>query len=351
MVTAAALLKRNVSKTGIGAQLGAILAAVVLFAVFLVLQGKSPWGVLADMGIGAFGSSFAWQNTLVRAAPLLLTALCTLIPAQLGLVIIGNEGAWLLGGLATSVLGASLPPSWGIGGLLLSLAAAAVAGGFWIGLAGAGRQWRGVDPTISSLLLYYVAWGVFLFLVEGPLRDPQSLNEPSTFPLPKEFLMSSLPGTSVHAGLLVGIAACLLAWFVFFRTRLGFDARIVGENERLGATLGLRRSLLVVGACAVGGACAGLAGGIQIAAINHASNASLNAGVGFSGILVAFLARQRPLAVLLVALLVGGLQASGGFVQRDHNLPDATISVFQGLLFLSVLWAEAFRRDPSGGNK
>jgi simple sugar transport system permease protein len=130
---------------------------------------------------------------------------------------------------------------------------------------------------------------------------------------------------------------------------LGFDARIAGGNDRVGATLGLPRTALVVGACAVGGACAGLAGGFEIVAVHHAANASLNAGVGFAGILVAFLARQRPLAVLAVALVLGGIQASGGLVQRHHGLSDATISVFQGLLFLSVLWAEAFRKEPSGG--
>ncbi len=347
MMITANLLKKNLTR-GLGAQLAAVGLAVVAFGIFLALQGKSPLGVLQDMVVGAFGSQFAWQNTLVRASPLLLAALCTLIPAYLGLVIIGNEGAWLLGGLATAIVGSVLPP-WGWGGLILSLLASAVVGGIWIGLAGLGRQWRGVDPTISSLLLYYVALGVFLFLVEGPLKDPSTLNEPSTFPIKSSFFLTPIPGTSLHAGLFVGIAACVGVWFLLFRTRLGFDARIAGGNEKLAATLGLPRNLLVVGACALGGACAGLAGGIQIAAINHTANASLNGGVGFASILVAFLARQKPLAVLLVALLVGGLEASGGFVQREFALPDATIAVFQGLLFLSVLWAEAFREPQGGG--
>lgn len=347
MQLTASLLKKNLHQ-GLFSQLLAVGSAVVLFGLFIAVQGKSPTGVLFDLVRGAFGSSFAWQNTLVRAAPLLLVALCTLIPAHVGLVIIGNEGAWLWGGLAAAVVGHALPADWGLGGLLVALLAAGLAGGVWIALAGLARQTRGVDPTISSLLLYYIALGGFLFLVEGPLKDPSSLNEPSTFPLHETFQLGSLPGTSVHAGLLVGVAACVLVWLVLYRTRLGFDARITGGNEKLAASLGLPRNLLIVGACAVGGACAGLAGGLQIAAVNHAANASLHGSVGFSSILVAFLARQKPLAVLAVALLVGGLEAAGGFVQREFNLPDATITVFQGLLFLSVLWAEAFRKDPQG---
>lgn len=347
-MTPTAFLQRNLRGSGSMATALAVGAAVGLFGLFVALQGHDAWGVLADMALGAFGSPFAWENTLVRATPLLLTALCTLIPAHLGLVIIGNEGAWLLGGLMTVVVATLLPPSLGPLGFVLCLLGGALAGGLWMALAGWGKQARGVDPTISSLLLYYVAWGLFLFLVEGPLRDPSSLNKPSTLPMPTEFRPWNLGGTSIHVGLLVGLAACLATWAVLYRSRLGFDARITGGNDRVGATLGLPRTALIVGACALGGACAGLAGGFEVAAVHRSASASLNAGVGVTGILVAFLARQRPLAVLGIALLLGGLQASGGLVQRHHGLPDAVLTVFQGLLFLAVLGAETFRKDEGG---
>lgn len=325
-------------------QAAAILVAFGLFGLFLAFQGKSPLAVYGDLFVGSFGSAFAWQNTLVRAAPLMLTALCTLIPAHLGLVVIGNEGAWLLGGLAAAALAtpaASLPP---FVALPLMLLGAAVVGGAWIGLAGLGKQLRGVDPTISSLLLYYVALGLFLFLVEGPLRDPASLNKPSTKSLAESLFIGPLPGTSVHPGIVVGVVACVGTWFLFKHTRWGFKARIAGGNDRVAASLGLPRTALVVGATAIAGACAGLAGGIEIAAVQRSANAALNAGVGTAGILVAFLARQNALALIPVAVLLGGIQAAGGLIQRRHDVPDATVAVFQGILFLSVLLSEAFRR-------
>lgn len=323
-------------------------AAAALFALFLLFQGHNPLGVFADMFVGGFGSEFSWQNTLVRAAPLMLTALCTLIPARLGLVIIGGEGAWLLGGLAAAVTGWLLPPGFGAFGLLVCLLAGAVVGGLWIGLAGAGRQLRGVDPTISSLLLYYAGWGLFLFLVEGPLRDPLSLNKPSTWPMGAEYHLGTLFGTGWPVALVPGVLACVGLWWLLFRTRLGFDARITGGNERVASRLGLARNWLVIGACVAGGAAAGLAGGMEVASVHHAANASLNAGLGFAGILVAFLARQNPLAVPFFALLIGGIQASGGLIQRHTGLPDATLGVFQGLLFLAVLLAEAFQKEAKG---
>lgn len=322
----------------------ALFITLGIFGVFLAVQGFDPLAVYADMVSGAFGSGFSWENTLSRAAPLMLTAMATLIPAQLGMVIIGGEGAWLMGGLGAVISGQILgwlPPILGIPLMLLS---AAIAGGAWLALAGVGKQLRGVDPTISSLLLYYVGLGLFLFLVEGPLRDPSTLNKPSTFPIPEVLRIGNLPGLSVHWGLVVGILACVAIFVLIRFTKVGFSARISGGNSRAASLMGLPQDALVIGACALGGALAGMAGGIEVAAVHTNANASLHAGIGFSGILVAFLSRQNPLAVIPVAVILGGIQASGGLLQRRHDLSDASVAVFQGLLFLVLLAAEAWIR-------
>ena len=93
--------------------------------------------------------------------------------------------------------------------------------------------------------------------------------------------------------------------------------------------------------CFLGGACAGLAGMVEVAAVHGKANESLNASYGYSGILVAFIARQNPLAAVLISILLGGILASGGILQRSHNLPDATVLVFQGLVFLVILFSES----------
>ena len=131
---------------------------------------------------GAFGTWFSWQNTLTRAAPLILTALCTALPAQLGMVIIGGEGALLMGALAATSAALALPGAPPFAVQIAMAAAGMIAGGLWIALAGALRQYRGVNETISSLLLVYVALALLNHLVEGPMRDPTSLNKPSTQP-------------------------------------------------------------------------------------------------------------------------------------------------------------------------
>lgn len=207
---------------------------------------------------------------------------------------------------------------------------------------------RGVNETISSLLLNYIAIGVFDQLVEGPLRDPASLNKPSTAPIGEANALGHLPGMNVHRGLVFGIAACVVAWVLVERTTYGFAARMVGGNVRAAQLAGLPVRRLIVAAGALGGACAGLAGMAEVAAVHGAANSSLIAGYGYSGILVAFLARHHPLAIIPVAVLVGGISASGGLIQRSIGLPDAAVNVLQGILFVVILASETLRGRLAG---
>ncbi|KWV49674.1 ABC transporter permease [Rhizobium altiplani] len=322
---------------------GAILIGLALFSIFILVIGKSPATLFQLMYTGGFGSWFSIQNSLSRAAPLLLTALCVALPARLGLVIIGGEGAVVLGGVAAAA--AALPfvgtlPAFLV--LLLMAAAAMLVGGIWIGLAGFLRHYRGVNETISSLLLAYIAIALMNQFVEGPLRDPASLNKPSTTPLPAEYMLGKIPGMDVHWGLAIGVVACIVSWVLIEVTSYGFAARIAGGNVRAAQIQGLPVGRLIVGFTAIAGSFAGLAGMIEVAAVQGSANASLAAGYGYTGILVAFLARHNPLAIIPVAILLGGIDASGGLIQRRMALPDATVLVLQGMLFVVILFCETF---------
>ena len=319
----------------------AIVAGMALFGLFVALVGQSPAELYALVWRGGFGTAFSLQNTLQRAAPLLLTALCVALPAQLGLVVIGGEGAFVLGGLASAWAGAHLAGFGGAGILLMALAGAGM-GAVWIGIAGALRHVRGVNETISSLLLAYLAIALFNHFVEGPLRDPASLNKPSTVPIAADLKIPAIPGLDVHWGFVAGCLACVAAAFVMGRTTFGFAARIAGGNARAAAVQGLPVGRLVLAFSAAGGAAAGLAGMVDVSAVQGSANASLVAGYGYTGILVAFLARQNPLAIIPMAILIGGIEASGGLVQRRMGLPDATVLVLQGMLFVSILVSETF---------
>lgn len=320
--------------------LAALLAGFAVFSIFLILQGKSPAEFFALTYKAGFGTAFSWQNTLSRTAPLLLAALCVALPARLGLVVIGGEGAIVLGGVAAGAVGVVLSQSIGLIAFPLMIASAMLVGGVWIGAVGALRYYRGVNETIASLLMAYIAIALMNHLVEGPLRDPDSLNKPSTAPLPPALRVGDIPGWEVHWGLAFGILACLLAWVLIEKTTWGFGARIAGGNMRAAQVQGLPVGRLIIGFTALGGAFAGLAGFFEVAAVHGSANGSLASGYGYTGILIAFLARHNPLAIIPVAILLAGFEASSGLIQRRMDLPDATVLVLQGFVFVSILMSD-----------
>ena len=325
----------------------ALAGALLLFGVLVLLSGVSALDAWALLFKGAFGDMFSWQNTLQRAAPLMLTALAVALPARAGLVVIGGEGALVLGALGCAALPYAWPGLGGWPGSAMVLLAGALLGAAWLALAGVLRQWRGVNETISSLLLGYIAIALFKHFVEGPLRDPASLNKPSTHALDESLRIGAIASDGllgdVHWGLVFGLVACLLAgvWLSF--TSPGFALRVVGGNARTARLVGLPTNRLIVLACALGGGCAGLAGAIEVAAVHTSANASLIAGLGYTGILVSFVARHNPWAIPPVALLFGGFAAAGSLLQRRLGLPDASVLVLQGFAFVLILAAEALR--------
>ncbi|MFZ2449700.1 MAG: ABC transporter permease [Methylovulum miyakonense] len=318
----------------------ALLLSLAVFGLFLLAVDSDPFGVFYSMYRGGFGSGFSWRNTLERAAPLMLTALCTALPARLGLIMIGGEGALVIGGIAAASIGLSLNgnPPWLV--MVAMVLAGAVSGGLWIASTGWLKHYRGVNETITSLLFNYIAIALLNHLITGPLRDPQSLNKPATMPIGSANMLADIPELGVHWGLVLGLVLCLIYYLIFQQTTLGFAVRIIGGNIRAAKIVGLPVGRLTVMTCFFAGAAAGLAGMIEVAAIHGTANGSLAAGYGYAGILVAFLARQNPLTVIPVAILLGGISASAGLLQRSHHLPDATVFILQGIIFIVILLSE-----------
>jgi ABC-type uncharacterized transport system permease subunit len=335
------LVRRTVD--ALTAPVFAFLAALLLFGLFIACTGRNPGAVYYQMFRGSFGTWFSFQNTLLRAAPLMLTALATALPLRLGLVVLGGEGAMVIGGLAAAAAGVKLGAHGPTTIKVMMLLAGALVGGGWIAFAGSLRAYRGVNETISTLLLNYIAIALLNHIVEGPLRDPASLNKPSTLPIGDDNMLGNVPGLDVHWGLVCGLVACLVTWVLMNRTTFGFAARMAGGNVRAALLNGLPVGRLFVAATFIGGACAGLAGSIEVAAIQGTANASLVTGYGYTGVLVAFIARGNPLAVIPVALILGGIGASGGLLQRVFDLPDATVNVLQGILFICILFSDTYR--------
>jgi ABC-type uncharacterized transport system permease subunit len=329
--------------------LGAVAVSLALFGLYMLIRYHvSPVALYSAMYRGSFGSWVSLQNSLLAAAPLLLVALCTALPARVGLVIIGGDGALALGGLAAAMTGLVLR-ELPVPLLLVCMALAGMtAGALLIAAAGLLRHLRGVNETISSLLLSLIGLEVFNFLVEGPWRDPDpiSANKPSTPPISEVPLLGNMFHSDVHWGLGVGVVVCVLMYLLMYRTTFGFAARMVGGNVRAARAAGLPVGRLLLVTCVLAGAAAGLAGSIEIAAVQRQANASLFARpgltIGLMGVLVSFIARHNPLGVIVTAAMVGGVAESSSMLQRHLRVPDASAQVLLGILIVMVILSETF---------
>jgi len=217
----------------------AMAAAALIFGLFLALQGHDALAVYRTLYLGALGTRFSIESTLTQAAPLLLTALCTLIPARVGLLVIGGEGAVVLGGLGAALAGIALGGASELVGTVLTIAAGALAGGLWIGAAGALKHFRGVNETISTLLLNYIAIALLNHLVSGPIRDFSQTLKAQSWSIPAGFMIGNIPGLSVHWGLIIGLLVCAALHLLLRHTTLGFAMDVLGGNRRAAQMIGL----------------------------------------------------------------------------------------------------------------
>jgi simple sugar transport system permease protein len=311
--------------------------------LFLLL-GKAPWPLFVAMLEGALGSGFALSETLVKAAPIVLCALATALPARLGLVSVGAEGQLVVGAIAGTAFVLGVQDALGPLTLPAMLLCGALGGAALAALAGVLRARFGAHETITTLLLNYAAPYVVAFLVYGPWKDPASLGWPATSAFPEAARLPTYFDTRLHAGLFIGVSLVLLAHVVLARTRFGFGLALLRSSPLLAERAGLSFRGSVVLVMAIAGAAAGLAGIIEASVIEGRLQLGVGTGAGYSGFLVAWLAHGSSARLLGLSLLVAALIAAGDNLQLFADLPSAIVYLLQGLLFAAALIARGAGR-------
>jgi len=321
----------------LGRPILAATAFVVLAAAFFVVIGRNPFAMIHLVLVAAVGDGYAIGESLVRATPILLCALATALPARVGLISVGAEGQFYAGAIAGTGTVLSMLPAPGWTALPLMLAVGALGGMAWSLVAGLLRTGLQVNETISTLLGNYVAALLVTWLVYGPWKNPSSQGWPATAEFPAAARLPTFFDSRVHAGLLIGVGLAVAFHLVLTRTRWGLVLAVLRSNPRAGHVAGLdfRRNALL--AMALGGALAGLAGVAETASIQGRLQADIAGGAGFSGFLVAWLARNHCLRIIPLSLLVGALLASGDGLQMLAQVPSSVTLVIQSLLFVAVL--------------
>lgn len=322
-----------------------VLAALVVGGVFLLLTGESPLAVYAEMIDASFGSARDTAETLISATPLILTGVAVAIAFKMEVWNIGGEGQFLIGAVfaagAAIWLGDSAPAAVVLPIVIL---AGGLGGAFWASVSAVPRVYLGTNEIITTLMLNFIAINFVNFLIfgtESPWRDPAVSTFPTGRPVPDsarfwEFFHR------LDVGIFIAIALAILAWYLMEKTRWGFAVRVVGDSTDTARYAGIGVSQKILGVFLLSGAYAGFAGALFVSGpVGALDPRSLILGLGFTGIIVAALARLNPIAIIPVAVLMGALNTSGPALQ-SIGVPTATVTMLQGAILLFAVAGEFF---------
>ncbi|MCP4328339.1 MAG: ABC transporter permease [Alphaproteobacteria bacterium] len=319
----------------------AILAALILCSGLIVLAGTDVIGAYAALFRGALGSSFNIAETIVKATPITLTGLAVVVAFRAKFWNIGGEGQLLAGAMAAAFIGArEFLPEWSI--VPSMIVAGAAAGGAWALVPAILRTRFKVDDVVASLMLNFVILYGMLALLDGPWKDTLSgYPDSPDIRLAAEFPIL-IERTRIHLGVIIAIVSCVAVWFVMAHTTLGYAIRAVGENPRAAAFSGISIGRVIVLSALISGALAGLAGVGEVAGLHFQVMATISPGYGYTGIVIAMLARLNPLGVIPASLFFAAVITGAETMSRQTGVPVFLAEVIQGMALVCMLVALLF---------
>jgi simple sugar transport system permease protein len=316
--------------------------SLLLAAILLGISGANPLTTYAAMFRGAFGTWSNFQETLVKAIPLMLTGLGVSLAFRLRFWNIGAEGQLVWGGIAASwaalFLSPFLPP---ILVLPVTLLMGMAAGALWAGIPAVLNAKMKVDETLTTLMLNYVAILFAEFLYYGPWRDPHGYGFPGTAQFPETAWLPRIAGRA-HFGLIFALILAAVFMFMLKRTRWGFEINVIGNNRKAATVQGISIAKNIIITILISGALSGLAGACEVTAISRRLQQGLSVGYGYTAIIIAWMAQLNPVAVIFVSVLMAALLVGGDQVQMMMGLPAAVGLVLQGLILFPLLAGNLF---------
>jgi general nucleoside transport system permease protein len=328
----------------------ALVIALVIGGVIIILAGGNPILSYKHIAEASFGNTGVLSDTIVKATPILFTALACSIAFRMKLWNIGAEGQFIMGawGASAVVLAPLLAPAtspWIF--IPMMMLAGILAGAFWGFIPGFLKARYRVNEIITTLMMNYIAiswvnYWVFAVWTEGGFQMSHKFPETAWLPRLLDFAANfpMLRGLTTHLGFFIGVIAAVILWLVVFRSRWGYEIRLIGDNPSAAQYAGIniaRNSILVM---MVSGALAGLGGMSEVAGVVHRlQTAPVAAGYGFTGIIVAWLSKLNPLVIIIVSILFGALLLAGREIQ-----PSGVPKMIQGIILVCLIASDFLLR-------
>lgn len=330
--------------------LGAIVVALMLGGILIAVAGGNPFLSYAHIAKASFGDIGVLSDTIVKATPIILTALACSIAFRMKLWNIGAEGQFIMGAFgASAIVLAPVLPAEASRWLFIPVMAMAgmAAGAIWGFIPGYLKAKFNVNEIISTLMMNYIAiswvnFWIFGVWSEGGFQMSPKFPETAWLPRLSQYA-ESIPlfrGLTTHGGLILGIIAAVLLWFVVYRSRWGYEIRLIGDNPRAAKYAGINITRNTIWVMMLSGALAGLGGMSEVAGVVHRlQTAPIAAGYGFTGIIVAWLAKLNPLVIIVVSVLFGALILAGREIQ-----PSGVPKMIQGIILVCLIASDFLLR-------
>jgi ABC-type uncharacterized transport system permease subunit len=332
---------------------GSILGAFALMAIVLLATGHDPGHTYRRLIDAAFFAEGALTSTFISSTPLIFTGLAAAVAFRMQLFNIGGEGQLYFGAIGSAAGALVVGNSSTFVLVPVMIASGALCGAAWALIPGVLRAYLSTNEIITSLMLNYVAALFLTYLIfdsHSYWRDFSGFEArvfPQGKPLPANanWWTFDLGGAIVPLGFAVGVVVAALVWVLYNRTRFGFEVKVIGDSWRAARYAGMRTRRKIVAVMCLSGAIAGIGGASQNGDFRHLLDPRGLAGAnyGYTGIVVAALARYNPFAVVLVAFLLGGLQ-NAGYTLQGADFPAGLVGVMQGLILFCALGGELLVR-------
>lgn len=319
----------------------AAVAVTLSIASLLVLAaGASPFSVFALVLKGAAGSQFALLETLTRATPLIFTGLAIAVAFRARLWNIGAEAQLYIGAVVTVLLGTGALPLPSILLLPIIVTFAMVMGGVLLAGPAFLKTRFGVDEVVTTLLLNFIVLLLVSMLLDGPLKDPSGLGWPRSAKVIAEAQLPRIvTGKRLHMGFVLALICAALTWFIMKKTVLGYEMRAVGNNPQAAAFAGIPVNRVLMNTALLSGGLAALAGFSEVSGLKGNLTLDLSPGYGYSGIVVAMLAMQNPLGVVVAAIFVAGIFVGSDAMSRSAGVPTYIADVMLATSLLTMVVA------------